>query len=586
MHKAIKENTTALVWSVLVSFTLYSELAPNAHAQLATDSEKPASPAMMDESVKLAAPEIIMARDPLESPEGMSIYETRALKPRPELLQSLIKSQKLSLSVKTINNVALYQEKPATATGASVTRMALNQQKGHMFWLPDMQSLAKAKSNLLPQEAAYKSAQEFVSKQQLIVEDGSEVAPQKMITRSKTDITPDGKATTVAVLQTVSFQRNLDKKPMMGKGSQLTVDLAKGGQVVGFNRTWNQVVKSSINPEFYSEGDVYNAIEGMVKQRILGASQITVKKPHLIYYGNDGKYVVPAYFFTAVISSPGIAQKSYFAGVVAAAKNSPEAIMPLTKEPEMPLTAQAPAKNQLLNKPVSVAANDPTVGRYVVRDDSSDWVSDANEFKDGLNAGHQGNFPAITFGDYYWDEPSYWTTSDNAYVNKWNIALMEGHGNTWLFTTEKNCCDVVNLNSTSQPGYGNLSGNSMRYLILKGCAIIPAPIDRSDWATPWWRIFKGLHQAVGFRTEMYIDDDISQDFGSYLAQNCQVIDSLFCCTDNCGAYQWERFWGSWGDEIYGYGSAVVIPGYDYDGIYDTGAAPPATSAGLTIWWQH
>lgn len=584
MHKSRKIKTVVLVVSVLDLFTLSSKLTSNAQGQPAPDSKKIISQALGNEPIKLLEPEIIIDRVPLESPEGMSIYETRVLKPRPEILQALMKTQNLSLNVKNINRLMLYQERTANKTGVNFTRMALDQEKGHMFLLPNTESLAKTKSNLLPEEAAFKSAQDFVLKQELIPQDGSEVMPQKMITRSKTDITPDGKATTTDILQTVSFQRNLDKKPVLGRGSQLTIDLANGGQVVGLNRTWDQAVKSSIKPEFYSEAEVYSAMEGLIKQRIHGAKQVTVKKPHLIYYVNDGKYVTPAYFFTAVISTPDVAQKAYFAGIVAAAKNSPEAIMPLRKKSETPGKAQASIKKRLLNK--SVSPNDPTVGRYVVRDDSSDWVDDANDFKDGLNSGHPGGFPAITFGDYFWDEPFCWTTNDNDFVNKWHIALMEGHGNTWLFTTEKNCCDVVNLNSSSQPGYGNHSGNSMRFLILKGCAIIPAPPDRSDWATPWWRIFKGLHQAVGFRTEMYIDDDISHDFGSFLAQNCRVLDSLFYCTDNCGAYQWERFWGSLGDEIYGYGSIVMIPGFEGDGIYDTGAAQPATSTGLTIWWQH
>ena len=584
MHRTRPIRKAAFFVSGPLLVTLSGIAILNLQAQPAPSTS--ISPAVTQEAEKLSHPKITIERTPLESAQGMSIYETRPLKPRPEVLQALMKEQKLTLTTKNVGRMTLYQEKAVQRTGADVTRMALDQRRGHMFFLPNMESLAKSKSKLLPQEAAFKSAQNFVLKQKLIPEDGSEVIPQKMVTRSKTDITPDQKETTIDVLQTVSFQRTLEKRPMFGKGSQLTIDLANGGQVVGLNRTWNQVVKSSIKPEFSSEADIYGAMEELLKQRIHGAEQVMVKKPHLIYYGNDEKYVMPAYFFTAVITSPDVAQKAYFAGVVPAIKNPPESVMPLHKGSEAPAKAQASFENRLLDKVTSVAANDPTVGRYVVRDDSSDWVDDANEFKNGLNSGHPGGFPAITFGDYFWDEPFCWTTSANSFANKWNIALMEGHGNTWLFTTEKNCCDVVNLNSSSQPGYGNLPGNSMRFLILKGCAIIVAPPDRSDWATPWWRIFKGLRQAVGFRTEMYIDDDISDDFGSFLAQNCRVLDSLFCCTDNCGSYQWERFWGSWGDEIYGYGSVVMIPGHEGDGIYSTGAAPPATSTGLTIWWQH
>jgi hypothetical protein len=161
--------------------------------------------------------------------------------------------------------------------------------------------------------------------------------------------------------------------------------------------------------------------------------------------------------------------------------------------------------------------------------------------------------------------------------------LMEGHGNHWLFTTRSNCCDVVNLNAATQPGYGDRAGDSMRFLILKGCSIVPAPPDRADWATPWWRVFKGLRQAVGFRTSMYINDNISHHFGYHIGNNCRVLDSWFHATNNNSSYQWNRFWGA---SVKGYGAVVMIPGQEGVGIYSTSAVAPATTAGLTIWWQH
>ena len=583
MHHRIKARD--LNRSLFVLAALSVTLASDLKAQPATGPSETASSAPSPRPQPIAPLVVSIERTPLESPEGMSIYETRALKPRPEVLQALVTAQKLSLQAVELKTGTLYQEKAAGPDEPAVTRMALDRVRGHMFFHPNSALLAQGKPQLLPAAEALKSAQAFVTRNELIPPDGSQVVPQTVVTRSRTIVTPNGQSQTVDVVQAVLFQRMLDQKPVLGKGAQLTVDLANGGAVVGFTRTWNQVVKSTIQPQFLKQDDVYTAIENLVKQRVRGAALATVKKPHLVYYENDGKYVTPAYFFTAVITSPNVPQNAYFAGVVAAVSNPPEPIMPAPTGGEAPIMVSNTLKGGL-EKEASPSRNDPTVGRYVVRDDSSDWVDDANEFKDGLIAGHPGGFPAITFGDYFWDEPFCWTTSANAFANKWNIALMEGHGNTWLFTTEKNCCDEVHLDASTQPGYGNLIGTSMRFLILKGCAIIPAPPDRSDWPTPWWRVFKGLHQADGFRTEMYIDDDISDEFATYLAENCRVIDSLFCATDNCSSYQWERFWGSWGDQIYGYGAAVAIPGHDGDGIYSVAAAPAATSAGLTIWWQH
>ncbi|HET7537612.1 MAG TPA: DUF6345 domain-containing protein, partial [Candidatus Didemnitutus sp.] len=503
------------------------------------------------------------------------------LKPRPEVLRSLQKTAKLSLQETGRDDLLLYQAKSVEPGDPAVTVMTLDKKKGHMLWLPDSEALAQDTVKLLAENDAFKRAQGLVRQYELVPDDGSEVAPKKIVTRSRTEMAPDKRATTVDVLQTVLFERTLDKHPMMGKGSQLTVDLANGGEIVGFTLTWNPVVRSSVKAEFLKETEIYAAIEAQIKQRVRGVKLATVKKAYLVYYSDDGKFVTPAYAYTAVLTSPGVKQRAFFAGVVAAVRNPPEPLVRQRKESEPPAPIhERPAKE------TPPADDDPTVGRYVVRDDSWDWVDDANDFKNGLNAGHPSSYPAITFGDYYWDYPFCWTTNANSFVNKWNIALMEGHGANWLFSTEKNCCDLVDLNASTQPAYGNHAGSSMRFLILKGCSIIPAPPDRSDWDAPWWRIFRGLRQAVGFRTEMYIDDNISDDFGGYIARNCQVIPSFFSATDNCSSYQWERFWGISGDEIYGYGSVITIPGCDTNGIYRITAAAAANSAGLTIWWQH
>lgn len=551
---------------VLFLFTLPSKMISNVQAEV----------------------KVVMQRLPLESPQGMTIYKISIVKADPKVFQGIIRDQNLRLKEIGIKKMKLYMEESATEPGAKYTRMALDQQRGHMFMLPNLMQLAKSRIGLLPQENAFQAAKSFIEKQKLIQADGSQATPSKMIILSKADLSQDGKIVTTDVLQTVLFQRTIDKKPVMGNGSQLTVNLAENGKIVGFNRTWNRMAKSTIKPIFLSEREVYDSIESNVKKRFSAAGEVVVKKPHLIYYGNEQRYIQPAYFYTVEISAPDSVQKSYFAEIVTAVKNSPEAIMllPDYNRLEKPMDRHSSIDNGGLKGFAYTADNDPTVGRYVVRNDSWDWVDDANDFKNGLNAGHPSGYPVITFGDYLWNYPSYWTTSEGSYVDKWNISLMEGHGNTWLFTTRSNCCDIVNLNSSSQPGYGDRPSTSMRYLILKGCAIIPASIDRSNWADPWWRIFKGLRQAVGFRTSMYINDDISYHFGYHIAQNCRVLDSWFHSTDNCSSYQWERFWGSWGDEIYGYGAVVMIPNHEGDGIYSTGAAPNATSTGLAIWYQH
>jgi hypothetical protein len=523
-------------------------------------------------------PQFKIEQSPLESPKGMTFYKIQRLPVRAETVAKFQTALKLTVKPTPAENLSVLAEEK---TG--IARLQTDKVRGHMILLPNWNEVALGKPQLVTKENAFRLAQNFIEQNQLIVKDVSVTTPQHLVTLSRAELHQGGQAVVSDVGQTVLFQRTIAEKPVLGNGSQIVVDLGHQGSVVGFTRTWNQLSAAAIEPQFKSDQEVYAEVESQLKQRIQGQVNATAGKLHLIYYSADKEFVQPAYFFTVQIDAPGVNGKSFLTGLVAAAKNTPEPIAAKAPPSVLP-TEKAAAANPI--PPTNIAADDPTVGRYVVRQDSWDWVDDANEFAQGLNDGHPSGFPAFTFGDYYWDEPAFWTTSDNSFVNRWNVTLMEGHGNTWLFTTRSNCCDVVNLDSSSQPGYGNLPSSSMRFLILKGCSIIPAPPDRSNWPDPWWRIFKGLRQAVGFRTEMYIDDDISYGFAKNIAGNYRILDSWFAATNGSGSYQWERFWGSWGDQIYGYGTVVMIPGDEADGIYSTAAAPPASSVGLSIWWQH
>jgi hypothetical protein len=53
---------------------------------------------------------------------------------------------------------------------------------------------------------------------------------------------------------------------------------------------------------------------------------------------------------------------------------------------------------------------DPTVGRYVVRNDDSNWVANANEFWGGLTTFFGGAF--FTDSQYYWAYPFEFSTNE------------------------------------------------------------------------------------------------------------------------------------------------------------------------------
>jgi hypothetical protein len=531
-------------------------------------------------------PKIIMERVALESAAGMKIYKTKVLAIRPEILNKLGTERNLTLQPAGQTNAI--GGRRFVERGSNVVRLTVDDQKGHMHLLSNIERLAKIRPQLLDKSNALRMAQNHVNALQLISKDVSQVAAGQVVTLGRADVKPGQQPVTGDILQTVVFQRNLDGKPVVGTGSVLFVDLGDKGQLEGFGRAWQEANPSNLKVEPLSQNEVYNEIEKTLKLNIRGGVEVRVKKPRLIYSDDDRNYIQPAYFFTAEITSPNAAGKAYWAGVVSALKNPPEPVRLLRDAKLRLIPGAAPAtRAEGANAGQSgAAADDPSIGRYVVRNDSWDWVDDSCDFLSGVQHGHHAGLPAISVGDYYWDEPRMWTTQENSFADRWHVNIMEGHGSNWLFTTRSNCCDTVNLNAGTQPGYGNRAGDSMRFLILKGCSIVPAPPDRANWPDPWWRIFKGLRQAVGFRTSMYINDNISHHFGEHVGDNCRVIDSWFHATNSDSGYQWERFWGSWGDQVYGYGAVVYIPGHAGDGIYSTGAAPAATSTGLSITWQH
>lgn len=534
--------------------------------------------------IAILGPKIVMDRGQLESPKGMKLFRIQTLQIQPGFIEKLSQVHMFKMAPTTVRDKFMAARVQVYASNEKeFTKLLVDQERGHIELMPNLEKLEKMKVNLVREDMALNVANRYVADMKLIPQDSSQFMPRRVVNLGMASGAQGNFGPVVPKLQSVLFQRTIEGKPVMGDGSQLTVNVGDNGNIEGFQRKWNQLMPEATQGEleFRTDQEVYDKIEGLLKQQIQGNVEIRVATPRLVYFGNDRQYVQPAYFFSAALISPDGQGKAFYAGVVEAMKNPPEAIIEAV--PDRVLPAAAPAEGLKTLQIRQPEPDDPTVGRYVVRNDSWDWVDDANDFKRGLENGHCGGCPAITFPQFFWNDPNLFTTRDNSYADSCNIALMEGHGNHWLFTTRSNCCDVVFLNNAAQPGYGAHAGGQMAYLILKGCDIIPSPRELSNWADPWWRIFKGLHQAIGFRTTMYINDNISYIFGYYLGKNCRVLDSWFYATNSSSSYRWQRFWGG---EVTGYGAVVMIPGHEGDGIYYTAPAPDATSTGLTIWYQY
>jgi len=576
------------LFAALLAFTAFNAL--NVDAQVKLKKQERLQKTEKFQVTRMMGPVIKMNRTTLESAKDMKVYKIKTLTVSPTLLKNLSEEHSLILRTEqptgpTPQRLKLYRDKKE-----DFTRLIVNETRGHINLLTDIKKIGeiKMKAALLPKNEALSKAASYINGLKIIPKDDSRLVAKQVTTLGRAELKYGQQTSSTEILQTVLFERTLEGKAVMGKGSQISVDLGSNGSIEGFERKWNQLAPTTIKGELRTSNEVFDKIESILKSEIKGNVEVQVDTPRLVYFGDDRQYVQPVYFFSAKISPSGSEAVSYYSGVVEALKNPPEParltrqITP-TDSPTAPLSTIKPIKM----KSPTLPPGDPSIGRYVQRWDSEHWVHDANDFKRGLDTGHLfcGGCAALSYPQYYWSEVRLFTTQDNSFADHCHVALAEGHGNHWLFCTSGGA--RVFLNDAAQPGYGGHAGGIMTYFVLKSCSVIPAPPDRRagepTWDTPWWRIFKGLRQAVGFRTLMYINDDISDDFGYWIGKNCRVLDSWFYSTNTSGSYGWNRFWGA---DVTGYGAVVMIPGQEGAGIYHTSPVAPATSTGLVMYWQH
>ncbi len=402
-------------------------------------------------------------------------------------------------------------------------------------------------------------------------------------------------------LYSVSALRYVGKYAVFGPGSRASISIGDKKTIVGLSRQWkagriDRKIKPSQSPEQIAAG---------IKEQLApltARGDVTVDTITLGYYDGNQAFIQPVVRFTASIRSAAAKTDtlersivSYVIGYIPIEEGI-ESVPNLSATPKvMPAMPTGKGVPPLPRAPVK--ADDPTVGRYIVRNDDANWVANANDFWNGLNA-FFWLAPNFTNAQYYWAYPWEYTTSKNSFVNKVNVALTEGHGDWWIFTTLRNCCDIVDIN-TIPGGYGNTTGGNLRFWAIHSCEVVPAPDDTANWPNPWWNIFKGLHSVVGYRTIMYINDDAGFPFGFRLALGMPFVSSWLSAVHNLSAYSSNpaaichggnkpgdscNYTGP--NNIFckpmGRASAIVVCGHENDSIYNTQNVGQANC--LTIFW--
>jgi hypothetical protein len=425
-------------------------------------------------------------------------------------------------------------------------------------------------------------------------------------------------------LSYVPVHRQVQGYLVYGPGSRALLGVDNAGLIQAFVLHWRAGSLNGEARETRTAEQVYDALKAVVEP-LTKVGEVRVLSVEIAYYDDDeSTQLGPAYRLIARVHSnpstgatPGKQGDDDF--IVLYAPYGGVALSP-TLDREGGAQPETAAQKLRTDMPMEkkVPPGDPTVGRYVVRNDDSGWVNDANSFWSGLTSSGGGSL--FTNSQYYWAEPFEFTTDASLFEDNVQVGEVEAHGDWWFFTTYQDWGDGVNLDTNPAPGggYGQVNHGKLNHFILHGCEIVPsaaeAPCpagmpttDNRPWYDPWFRIFQGVHTAVGYRTIMYINDSVGGPFGKALRNSQPVITAwshaLLTAGDyqskprtiaHCGANPAKKLEpgdpcpsnSTPGCLVMGEPSAVTVCGHSDDTIFNQSSIPAASCLTNYWWWNN
>ena len=392
-------------------------------------------------------------------------------------------------------------------------------------------------------------------------------------------------------LSFVRLQRQVNGLPVWGPGTRAMIAVDAEGKIQGFSHRWRAAYHTGEHVVPISRKEL---VAPIVSQLSRGVPYADVKVDKVLtgYYDGGGGVLQPVLRFEATIERPdskdqkGRASKSHVFGYISIGL----AAEPLPELGVVQGTAPFYAPRRIAAKTGAGGSKapipgDPTVGRYVVRNDNAGWVNSANGFMSNLQlANFFGSSIPFTDSQYYWAEPFEYVSDKDSYINSVNIALTESHGNWDLFTTLQNNADFVYLSSIPPSGYGG-AGHSLAYWTIHSCEVIPTQTDESTSFNVWWNIFKGLHAVTGYRTEMWINDGATSPFGLSIGLGAPFVSAWLNAVSSDDSYDDGSTYFDDNRDIWepmGRASAIAVCGHGDDNVTNLGSLGAATC--LTEWW--
>jgi Family of unknown function (DUF6345) len=388
----------------------------------------------------------------------------------------------------------------------------------------------------------------------------------------------------------VRLQRQVNGVPVFGPGARAMVAVGADDAIHGFSHRWRSAALTGEHVKPHAREAIVKTIRDQLAANVKQAD-VKVDAVTLAYHDGGGNYLQPVYRYQATMVSHNkveAANRRVFGFV--SIGDGPEALPILgASQGPMPNEPVETPKyhNTTAAKAVGPPAGDPTVGRYVVRNDNAGWVASANSFMSGLRVANSFFGAGLTFTDaqYYWAEPRLFLNEKDSFINSVQIGLVEVHGNWGIFSTRDNHDDIVTLSSIPSGGYGTRDGNALAYWVIHSCEVIPTQTDESSSFDVWWNIFHGLHAAVGYRTEMWINDEVTGPFGVVVGFGAAIVPAWLNEIASDDSYDDGATYLDGNRMIMepmGRASAIAVCGHGDDTASDTASLGVANC--LTEWW--
>ena len=398
-----------------------------------------------------------------------------------------------------------------------------------------------------------------------------------------------GTGKSAALLTYVAASRLVDGLPVLGTGSRAAAGFANDGSIQAFVKHWRPAQRAEIVTPTHTPSQIQAEIIRQVSRLETPTAHVVVDRVGLAYYDGNRSALQPVYYFTARVLPRGAAARVMHDG------DAVVGYIPVGDAVEPIPSLDAPSATPLPNKPglggvtPDGIGSGSSVGVYVVNDSANQTAWD----NDGYFAAEDLVGAGASFPQYYYATQGMFLGSANSYVNSVNFNVTEVHGDWWLFSTLNNNANFVYLSqigSGTNPGYGGYgTSGKMAHWLLHSCEVIPAMFDEGiatgnsqNAFNVWWNIFKGLHQAIGYRTIMFIADGAGPAYANDLEHGGDITTSWFNSLSSLSDYQqgWTYLSSHLNRQVpYGMPSVMTIPGLQNETAFANSPAKPASSTG-------